>query len=116
MLTTPSPSSSEFVIVPDDHGDATKKAGGMHKLWHCAGTREAAPCKHGINLSGYLLCGDHWCHRFHCSESGVARPLRVNSPTSAWLPGCVWSSPLRSHLTYLWANRASAASRVIVIQ
>jgi hypothetical protein len=90
---------------------AAKKAGGLHKLWHCAGKRETARCEHGINLPGHLLCGDHRGYRFHCPESGVARPARVNFSARAGFPACVWSSPARPpigpiHLHQLFANAA----------
>jgi hypothetical protein len=39
------------LIVPDGRADAAEKAGGLHKLWHCTGTREAARCEYGINLA-----------------------------------------------------------------
>ena len=66
--------------LPYGRADAANKTIGLHKLLHCVGTPEQARWAHvGIKriLPGYFLCGNHRRHRFHCLESGVARPARV---------------------------------------
>jgi hypothetical protein len=103
-------------------GCAAKKAGGLHKLWRCAGSREAARSEHGINLPGHLLCDDHRRHRFHCSESGAARPPRVTfhqSPPSRLYLVLILAIPIRpthfanSSRTPPSPPRTSARSRAL---
>jgi hypothetical protein len=68
--------------LPYGRADAASKTIGLHKLLHCLETPEQARWGHvGIKrIPGYFLCGNHRRHRFHCRESGVARPARVKWP------------------------------------